>query len=125
MHPCAGPWIVFGLLDDVRTDRITLHIPNRGPQVLFVNRARERASLPQATEETVFPVKVRGINPWDRFEKFATASRGFREWRRYGRGLSSDSRRTLADEIYGSFSQQFPDGRSRHETHQTDGFHAA
>jgi hypothetical protein len=63
MHPCAGPRIIFGLLDDVRSDRITFHIPNCGPQVLFVKRARERASLPQMTGETVFPVKVRGINP--------------------------------------------------------------
>ena len=57
----AAPGIILCIPYDLDTHRVLFDIPYSGPEMLFVQGAREKASLPQATAESVVPVDVLGI----------------------------------------------------------------
>ena len=54
----AGPWVLLGFAHNSRLHGIALDIPDCGPKMLFVERTREEAALPEMATEFVAPVET-------------------------------------------------------------------
>ena len=67
MRRGAAPRVVLRPPHDARPNRIPFHVPDRRPEVFFIERAGEESPLPQMPADCLRPVHVLRIAQIERF----------------------------------------------------------